>query len=276
MKREISTIVVDGKLVAPGAAALPGDGLGVLRGEGVFESFLVVDGKLDENIGAHAERLKRSAALLALPGGQRDLVSDFAELAPHLPKQVQRVRYSLLRGSGKQAVHRLWTAGEPDPVPSEVKVAVSTVRRDPFDPLVGAKTISRAGEQYARRQAEALGAWEALLPTVDGDFAEFTSANLFVYVDGVLLTPPLDRGLLAGTTRARVLAACLAEGLPAAEERIESECIQRADEIYLGNAVVGLVPVSAVIGLVDKLPGASGTFLETVRCAYLGRKKPTV
>ncbi len=276
MKREVSVTVVNGELIEPGAPALPGDGLGVLRGEGVFESFLIQDATVGEHLQAHAARLLRSAAMLDIPGGQRNLIGDFREVAKHLELGLQRVRYSIYRGNGNGTPIRMWTAGDPSPVPQQVKVAVSKVRRDPLDPLVNAKTISRVGEQYARRQAVAKGAWEALLPTVDGDFAEFTSANLFVYRGGCLITPPLDRGLLAGTTRAAILEVCAAEGLPVREDVVDTECIRQADELYLGNAVIGLVPVTAVMGLNDHLPGAAGTFLKSVRGAYLGRKKPTL
>ena len=57
---------LDGTLADPEAAHLRVDDLGLLRGDGVFETILVVDGQPRE-LRPHLERLARSAAMLDLP-----------------------------------------------------------------------------------------------------------------------------------------------------------------------------------------------------------------
>jgi branched-subunit amino acid aminotransferase/4-amino-4-deoxychorismate lyase len=80
---------------------------------------------------------------------------------------------------------------------------------------------------------------------VDGDVAEADSANLFAVVEGDLLTPPLDRGVLPGVTRARCL-----EALPgvAREGRIARDALARASEVFLTSSLDGVTPVVAVDG----------------------------
>ena len=70
-----------------------------------------------------------------------------------------------------------------------------------------------------------------------GEITETTISNLFLEIDGELLTPDLSAGLLAGTFRQHLLdsgrarTACL---------RIED--LQRAQQIFTGNSVRGLIP----------------------------------
>src|SRR5689334_21277696 len=61
---------LDGTLPDPDAPHLRVDDLGVLRGDGVFETILVVDGKPRE-LGPHLDRLDRSVAMLELPEPDR-------------------------------------------------------------------------------------------------------------------------------------------------------------------------------------------------------------
>ncbi len=59
-------VFLDGTPADPDTAQIKVDDLGLLRGDGVFETILVVDGKPRE-LRPHLERLARSAAMLDLP-----------------------------------------------------------------------------------------------------------------------------------------------------------------------------------------------------------------
>ncbi|HEX9792426.1 MAG TPA: aminotransferase class IV [Planctomycetota bacterium] len=268
--------LVDGRFVAPGSPALPADLPGVLRGEGIFESFRIEAGVPSPFLADHAARLERSAGIVGMELGERGLLADLPELLAALralpgaergPAASWRARYTLLRRSDGGLL-RMWTVGLPAPPPREVVLQLSRFRRDPEDPLWGAKTVSRMQSQVARAEAERAGAWEALLPTIEGDLAECTSANVFVVHQGVLKTPPAGRGLLLGVTRAAVLRAARAAGIPAAEQEIPQSCLQEAVEVYITNAVIGLVPTSRILGARELLPGVSGRFLPALREAY--------
>ncbi len=270
--REMTLLMIDGVALDPLAPAVPASLLGLLRGEGVFETFVVEDGHPTPFLDQHDQRLRRSARLIGFELEDRGLQDGFDAFRPLLAVGSWRVRHSVFRGVGEE-LFRMWSAGPLSPPPDDVVLALAAVRRDPADPLVAAKTSSRAREQHARREAVRAGAWEALLLNLAGDLAECTSANLFVACHGVLRTPGLDQGLLAGVTRQAVLDGCREAGIPVEEGVVSQEDLRRADEVYVTNAVIGLIPVRAVLGLRPELPGQEGPFLPSVRRAYLGRKR---
>ncbi|HJM39567.1 MAG TPA: aminotransferase class IV [Planctomycetota bacterium] len=269
--RPVEVVLVDGNKCLPDDPIVSGNSLALLRGEGVFESFLVVDGKPPENMNRHAERLRQSAKLLGFQGSIPDLTQAFLQLLPSIGQGSWRVRFSLYRQDDAGALP-VWTAGLAGPPPEEVDVCLSTLRRDPQNPLARAKTISRAGEQWASREARAKGAFDALLTTTDGMLAECTSANVLFWNGESLCTPALDCGILEGTTRADLLARSSQAGIPVSEGHFPLNELQQALEVYVTNAVIGVIPIRGVLGLREDFPGAEGPFLQTLREAYLGRK----
>lgn len=241
---------------------------GVLRGEGIFETFLILDGEPTRLLHRHQARLERSAQAMGMDLGQHGLAQDLHELLPLLPPQGRwRVRYTVLRGLDRRLL-RMWTAGEVQAPPAVVDLLWSRFRQDPLDPLVAAKTTSRAGYQVAHAEAVEAGCFEALLPTIDGDIAECTAANVFCWQDGALRTPASDRGILAGVTRELLLEACAMAGIPAYEQEISQKILCEADEVFISNAVIGLIPVARIQGLDAQFAGLQGTMLPKLRAAY--------
>jgi 4-amino-4-deoxychorismate lyase len=123
-----------------------------------------------------------------------------------------------------------------DAVPPEAvwRVALAERRFDSADPLLRHKTTRRAlYEEELARAVQRHGADEVLFLNERDELCESARCNLFVPGDGVLLTPPLSCGLLAGTLRA----ALLAQGR-AREAVLRIPDLPR--DFYLGNSVRGL------------------------------------
>jgi len=244
-------------------ATLPG----VLRGEGIFETFLVHDGVPTPLLERHDARLAHSAQLTGFDVCVGTLGASLAGFLPLVCAGRWRVRLTVLRGL-EERQHFLWTAGaEPQPRLDAV-IQISDFRLDPKNPIAGAKIISRMELQVARAQAQAAGAFEAVLCTIDGDLAEGTSSNIFLWIDGGLHTPPLSRGILGGVTRESVIKACFAADIPVFERNIELHELDSAVEVYISNAVIGLVPVVKILERRNQLPGADGIYLAKLRKAY--------
>jgi branched-chain amino acid aminotransferase len=129
-----------------------------------------------------------------------------------------------------------------------VRAVSSTIRRDPSSPLAGVKTTSRADYVYARIEATAAAADDALFLTLDGYLSEATAANLFVVAGGMLATPPLTAAILAGTTRTWLLAHAERLGLAAAEVDLLPAELLAADEAFLTGSVAGIVPLVSLDG----------------------------
>lgn len=262
-------LVIDGQLLDGTQPQLMANLPGVLRGEGIFETFLVIDGEPTRLIERHEERLRHSAALLGMDLGEHGLMADAHEVLAALPSEGRwRVRYTVLRAHDRKLL-RMWTAGPVSLPPEQVSLLWSRYRQDPGDPLCAAKTTSRAKYQVAHAEAIEAGCQEALLPTIDGDVSECTAANLLIWHDGALRTPGLDRGILAGVTRALLLEGCQKAGIPVCEQKISQKLLCEAQEVFISNAVIGVIPVDKIKGLQEGYPGSAGEMLPRLREAYL-------
>ena len=82
-----------------------------------------------------------------------------------------------------------------------------------------------------------------MVADLDDDLLEAGCAKLWIVEADTLTTPPLDRRLLPGTLRARLLAAPPA-GLGTGEARISLERLRDADEILLTSSVRGVHPAT--------------------------------
>jgi para-aminobenzoate synthetase/4-amino-4-deoxychorismate lyase len=117
--------------------------------------------------------------------------------------------------------------------PAPVRVGVAKTPVDPGDPRLFHKTTRR--EVYDRALAECPGCNEAFLVNKDGFLTEGAWSNLALRIGGSLLTPPLEHGLLPGVLRAKLL-----EEGALAEAPLRSEDLERAEEIWVFNALRGL------------------------------------
>jgi branched-subunit amino acid aminotransferase/4-amino-4-deoxychorismate lyase len=85
---------------------------------------------------------------------------------------------------------------------------------------------------------------DVLLLNENGGILESTNSNLFVVSNGVLYTPSLEEGCIAGTMRMQIINLAVANGVKVYECNILPQNILAADEIFLTNAVKGVTWVS--------------------------------
>jgi branched-subunit amino acid aminotransferase/4-amino-4-deoxychorismate lyase len=251
----------------------------LLLGDGLFETVLVRSGGA-VRLAAHLERLARSAERFAipLPAGLADLL---AAAVPALWEREGRpsrgaLRITVSRGTGRGlaapagpagllvSFGRLSDAPVGVPAPPATAVILDAPRVDPRDPLAGHKVISAMHRVEARRAANAAGADVALLVTTDGDVCEADAANVFAVLAGVVVTPPLDRGVLPGITRRVCLDALAREGRPSAERRLARNEIALASEVFLTSSLEGVRPLRRVGA--DEVTGAGPAAMWLARC----------
>ncbi len=269
---------VDGRLVPSGTPVLPVSDRAFQVGDGVFETIRVCEGRILEQ-SLHVARLAASAAALEIPLPD-DLESTLREAIAELlaadalvaPGLEVSVRVTVSRGSveGRSLlpprnvrpaiVVQAWPVSPPSPelLARGLHLAISRIRRDPHSPLAAVKTTSRAEFVHARLEARRVDADDALFLTTDGHLAEATSASLFLVRRGAeLLTPALDCGILAGTTREWLIGWAPSAGLTVREAWLLPDELFAADEAFLASSVAGVMPVTMVDGrpIGDGLPG---------------------
>lgn len=254
---------IDGALVEAGAARIRADEAALLSGLGVFETLLLEGGYIGF-LGEHLLRMETGARVLGIdwppPWDPRRALLEMAGAAGPGPLAL---RVTLTAGAPGGAPSLVIGGRPPEPLPEGgVVLSVAEGGRPPGDPLSRIKSIDRAHLHLHRTRARARGAWDALLPTTEGDLAETTVANLFAVLEGELVTPDLSRGCLPGILRARVLEAW---GGTAIEGRLEPADLARADEVLLTNSIGRIVPVARVSGLAAGLPGSDGRLTCEIR-----------
>lgn len=243
------------------ADILPADDRGLTLGDGLFETLLAVEGGL-AHAGLHFRRLAASAAALGLPpppeAHRLEAVARETLARNRLGRGRAAVRLTLTAGrSGRglardpSAAARLLVTASPAPeAGTPVRLATASVRRNPASPASRHKTLSYIDSVMALRQATGLGADEAVMLNVRGRPASAAAANLVFRIDGEMVTPPLSEGVLAGTTRTRLL-----EALPEmVERRLTRTEARRADALVLTNALRGIRPALSWDG--RDLPGS--------------------
>jgi branched-chain amino acid aminotransferase len=133
--------------------------------------------------------------------------------------------------------------------------AVTTVpwRRNEHSAVAGLKTTSYAENVVALAYAHEHGGSEAIFANTAGHLCEGTGSNVFVAVDGALVTPPLASGCLAGVTRELLLGAT---DLGIEEVSLPLDVLGRADEVFITSSTRDVQPVHAVDGApVPSCPG---------------------
>jgi branched-chain amino acid aminotransferase len=143
------------------------------------------------------------------------------------------------------------TAGPMTPYPAELyengaTVVVSDIRVSPDDPTVYHKTTGYLRNLLALRDAHRARATEALIFNTKGRLAEGSLSNVFIVSEGRLLTPSVEEGLLAGITRAAVLELAAEVGVPAEQRPLAVREVLDADEMFLTNSIMELLPVGRV------------------------------
>ena len=79
-----------------------------------------------------------------------------------------------------------------------------------------------------------------------GFVTEGASSNLFTVREGVLSTPPLQAGILAGVTRALVLGLARTLEMPVREQPLPLAALDAADEAFLTSTVREVLPLVRV------------------------------
>jgi 4-amino-4-deoxychorismate lyase len=234
---------------------------GLGRGDGVFESVLLTGGSTP-HLEAHLRRMARSAALLELPDPGADtwraLVGAAVEGWPDATEGACRLFLTRGLGDGHPPTALALLA----PVPAEVLrqrehgisvvslglgIAAGTRAAAPWL-LGGAKTLSYAVNMAALRHAHTLGVDDVVLTSVEGRLLEAPTSTVVWAAGGTLHTPPLDTGILAGTTTARLFERAAEEGWPTATTAGTVADLHAADAVWLLSGIRGAAEVHTLDG----------------------------
>ena len=253
---------VDGKTVAANEPAVSAVDHGVTVGDGAFET-AKVDGGTPFAVTRHLRRLDATMLGLGLPRPDHDRVREGIDaVLSGEPIDFGRLRWTITGGWGPLGSDRL--ASDPTyivtAVPHERPAAHGRVVTVPWvrnerSATAGLKTTSYAENVVALAYAQERGAMEAVFANTRGELCEATGSNVFVVIDGIVRTPALSSGCLAGITRELTIEWCRAEGIEVLEEELRLDVLEGADEVFLTSSIKDVFPVSGVDGRSLGTPG---------------------
>lgn len=182
----------------------------------------------------HLKRLEASAAYFGYAYDEQKVRAALDGAIAGRSGERLRVRL-LLAEDGQVSVT---VAQQPAQAPDAVmRFVISDTRLDSTNAFLFHKTTRR--ELYDREwqhYADTVKSDEVLYLNERGELAEGSRTNVFIERDGKLLTPPLSSGLLPGVLRSELLRTG-----KASEAVLRLEDLARADAVYVGNSVRGLV-----------------------------------
>ncbi|MFQ5995428.1 MAG: aminodeoxychorismate lyase [Acidiferrobacterales bacterium] len=124
-----------------------------------------------------------------------------------------------------------------------VRVCRTRVSRNPL--TAGIKHLNRLEQVLARAEWESEFV-EGLMLDEDDNIVEATAANVFVVSEGTLLTPELSHYGVEGVMRGAVLEQARCLTLPHRVGPITRATLDKADEIFLTNSLIGIWPVTQI------------------------------
>lgn len=254
---------VNGSLVGADEPALAALDHGVTVGDGAFETCKVVDGEVFA-ADRHLARMDRTLAGLGLPPVDRERLQQGIDAVLAAGEKIPfgRLRYTITGGPGPLGSDRgdqgqtyIVTATEVTPFADTTAVATVPWTRNSRSATAGLKTTSYADNVIALAHAKAKGGSEAIFANDRDELCEGTGSNIFVVVDGVLRTPPLESACLAGITRELAIEYAREVGIDVVEETMPFTVLESAEEAFLTSSTRDVQPIHAIDGRQLDAPG---------------------
>jgi branched-chain amino acid aminotransferase len=260
---------VNGQVSDGASAAISVFDHGFLYGEGVYETIRTYNGE-PFLFDRHMQRLRASAAMIMLDVPFTDAeylkrsvdTMTAARLGKHSDGTVAEAYIRILhtRGIGDLSYDPAATPTpsvvvivKPLPKPADekfrhgVKVCVvDIIRNHPrsVSPLI--KSNNLLNNALCMQEALRKGGVEGVFRNYRGELSECSQSNLFIVTGGVVRTPPLEAGLLAGITRGFVFEIGGALGIPVEEAALRDEDLFNADEAFFTSTTNELMPIVQV------------------------------
>lgn len=255
---------LNGRFLPRSAAQVSVEDRGFIFGDGVYEVWRVVNGRLFETEG-HVERLASGLRELRIAAPEIVSVAGITELGERLLAEsnltsagseatlyVQVTRGAAPRShqfppaTTQPTVYATVNAFNP---PEKLRVAgaacitIPDIRWSRCD----IKTIQLLPNVLAKQEAVESGALDALMIR-DGVVTEGSHANVMAVIDGVIRTHPADNKILPGITRAVVLQLAREAGLAASETAFTEAELAGVDELFLVGTTTDVMPLVRVNG----------------------------
>ncbi len=256
-------IWLDGKLVDKDDAKISVYDHGVLYGDGVFEGIRVYAGRIFK-CDAHLRRLYDSAKAIRLkiPISAEEFKAALEQTVKANDFQDCYIRAVVTRGVGYLGLNPnkcanpsiFIIADSIEMYPRQMYengmavITASVVRNHPNALSPRVKSLNYLNNILAKIEAVDAGVSEAILLNQEGNVAECTGDNIFIVVNGTVLTPTTYDGILEGITRDTIIQLCRKLGISCQEKTLQRHDLYIADECFLTGTGAEVIPVTKIDG----------------------------
>ncbi|MCR8921942.1 aminodeoxychorismate lyase [Dasania sp. GY-MA-18] len=247
---------------------------GLAYGDGLFETIAIVNGRA-QLLDLHLQRLQQSCLRLAINVDMAALNLDINNILQSAqPEACEVLKIIVTRQSGQRGYG--YVAGGANRLLqlSATSVDYKSLQQQgvrlrfcdtqlAINPLLaGMKHLCRLENVLARAEWHDQSIYEGLMLDTQGCVTEGVMSNIFIVKDGMLITPHLDRCGVAGVMREYILSQLAPKlQLAASVDRVLPEHIHNADELFICNSLIGIVPVTTVAAFNKKI-GATTRLLQ--------------
>ena len=242
-------LILNGELYPSEKPLISADNRSFKYGDGFFETMKMIRGKIILQ-DLHFERLFSSLHTM-----QFDKPGFFT--ADYLSEQIQkltsknnhndlaRIRITVFRSNGglydvNQQPNFIIQSYAPQVFPSYneqgLSIAIYEDARKATDAFSHIKSNNYLPYAMAAIWCKKMSLDDALLLNGHDNIAEATTSNIFVVKNGVIQTPALSEGCIAGVTRRYLLRCLQEENISYKETQITTDDVEQADELFLTNA----------------------------------------
>ncbi len=231
---------------------------GFQYGDGVFETLAYRKGKL-EFLDQHLARLQLGCQTLAIPFEQIDSLLEEIELVVASLENDAVIKVIVTRGSGGRGYRassdicptRIVSSHAYPEYPKSHYISGVTLRYcqhklSQNQKLAGIKHLNRLDQVIARNEWSDESIHEGLMLDQDDHVIEGTMSNLFILLDGVVVTSPITSSGIKGVIRTEILATLERLSIPYNEKFISKNDVNNASEVFVSNSVIGIWPVTNI------------------------------
>lgn len=246
-------INVNSKVTAVGNALRP-DNHSYRYGDGLFETIKVANGEI-LLADMHFERLEKGMSLLKIKSSKvftwQNLIEQILDLCKRNNcVELARVRLSVSGGHGGlyDGDENLNYIIECWPFPKAASdfnehgllIDIFPDGRKSCDAFSNLKSASHLLYAVAARFAKENRLDDCLVMNIHERICDTSIANLFWISDGIIFTPPLSEGCIAGVMRRHLIETLQATSCKLREAPCEMNDLENADEIFVTNAIQGI------------------------------------
>ena len=255
------TVFLNGQYLKAEEARLSVLDRGFIFGDGVYEVWRVVEGRLFEHA-RHERRLKNGLTALEITVPDRD-VEALADVAARLLSDNglsggEGTFYVEITRGAAPRTHAYPLAGtHPTVFAMASKFEVPHALREAGARAITVpdvrwlrcdlKTVQLLPNCMAKQKAQAAGALEAIFVR-DGIVTEGTHTSVLGVKDGELVTHPLSPLILPSVTREVILEVARAQGVPVSERPFSDRELFALDELFVSGTTTDVTPIVEVDG----------------------------